>query len=749
MTILLRVITLLLTVGLISSAHAQKIDIITKVEKVLMGGSEEGSVAQPQPVNLQADWWRYFNVKDEELAKRIQQLLDSLTTLPEELPSKSAEVARRRIGLIRLNLQALPKARAQPSPELPNPPSYKKSYTLSQLLEIVERLRALQTELQAERDEVAAAQRTLKAASRRIDTLMAAYLTLEATDSRRILRGLEIMAETSATAVAQERLRVRKAALLANEERAKQLANEQAVATERLAVEPNDLEILDQTIQKLQTDLERAKERLLNEESRILGVVGDSPEDKATARNRQQRVVQAAVEEALAKVRLIRFSAEHQLVALLLNNVKIDTQSLRGQLSEWNAQLTAIRRQALTWTMDSERERDRAGESVAGVPREAPFVTSLALINEERLRLAQETLVTLQRLEDELTQTDLIVQLVSEKLARREGGLRSWWARAEYAVKALWNETEDWISTSLFKLGDTPITSLGLLRVVLILTIAWLISYWLRRALKRLGERREGGVDSAAFYTVGRLSHYLIIFLGFIVGLSSIGVDFTNFALVAGAIAIGIGFGLQSIVNNFVSGLILLFERTLKVGDFVELASGVAGEVREINVRSTLINTNDNIDIVVPNSEFMNSKVINWTLSEGYCRIHLPFKVAYGTDKDKVRQAGLEAAEKLPHTLTGIPGKNPGMWLVKFGESSLDFELVVWVTARAVKRPGAVHAAYMWEIESALRRHGIEIPFPQRELRLRSGFRDLDGFREFVREPTATNTGTPVELEKS
>jgi small-conductance mechanosensitive channel len=233
------------------------------------------------------------------------------------------------------------------------------------------------------------------------------------------------------------------------------------------------------------------------------------------------------------------------------------------------------------------------------------------------------------------------------------------------------------------------------------------------------------------------------------VGLSSIGVDFTNFALVAGAIAIGIGFGLQSIVNNFVSGLILLFERTVKVGDFVELASGVAGEVREINVRSTLINTNDNIDIVVPNSEFINSKVINWTLSEGHCRIHLPFKVAYGTDKEKVRQAGLEAAEKLPHTLTGIPGKNPGMWLVKFGESSLDFELVVWVTARAVKRPGAVHAAYMWEIESALRRHGIEIPFPQRELRLRSGFGNLDGFREFVREPAATNTGTSVELEKS
>ncbi|MDQ2694607.1 MAG: mechanosensitive ion channel [Pseudomonadota bacterium] len=197
------------------------------------------------------------------------------------------------------------------------------------------------------------------------------------------------------------------------------------------------------------------------------------------------------------------------------------------------------------------------------------------------------------------------------------------------------------------------------------------------------------------------------------------GIDFTNFALLAGAFAIGIGFGLQSIVSNFVSGLILLFERSLKVGDFVELSSGINGEVRAINVRSTVINTNDNVDIVVPNSNFIDHDVINWTLLEAYRRIHVPFKVAYGTDKELVRKAALEAADKLPHTLKSM---NPGVWLVKFGDSSLDFELVVWITPKAVKRPGAVFAAYLWEIETALRKYGIEIPFPQRELRLRSGF---------------------------
>ncbi|MDX1655945.1 MAG: mechanosensitive ion channel, partial [Candidatus Competibacteraceae bacterium] len=331
-----------------------------------------------------------------------------------------------------------------------------------------------------------------------------------------------------------------------------------------------------------------------------------------------------------------------------------------------------------------------------------------------------ETLVALQRLEGELEQTRLLLRLADETLARIQGGLRDWQIRIQRLLTQIREQATGWISMSLFKLGGTPVTTLGLLRLALILFIAWWVSYALRRALRQLGERREG-LNQSAIYTVGRLSHYFIVTLGFIVGLSSIGVDFTNFALVAGALSIGIGFGLQSIVNNFVSGLILLFERSLKVGDWIELASGVAGEVREINVRSTVINTNDNIDIVVPNSEFMNNNVTNWTLAEGFCRIHLPFRVAYGVDKDQVRQAVLEAAEKLPHTLTGVPGRNPGVWLVCFGDNGLEFELVVWITPRAVKRPGAVNAAYMWEIESALGKYGIEIPIPQRDLRWREG----------------------------
>ncbi|MGY8794602.1 MAG: mechanosensitive ion channel family protein, partial [Woeseiales bacterium] len=184
----------------------------------------------------------------------------------------------------------------------------------------------------------------------------------------------------------------------------------------------------------------------------------------------------------------------------------------------------------------------------------------------------------------------------------------------------------------------------------------------------------------------------------------------------------GIGFGLQSIVNNFVSGLIILFEHSLRVGDYIELDTGLTGTVKAINVRSTLINTNDNIDIVVPNSEFVTTRLKNWTLGERILRVRIPFGVAYGSDKDLVRKAALEAAAEVSFTLTNMKGREPDVWLVEFGDNSLNFLLLVWVNRQGAKRPTRTRASYLWALETTLTKYGIEIPFPQRDLHIRSGW---------------------------
>ena len=270
-----------------------------------------------------------------------------------------------------------------------------------------------------------------------------------------------------------------------------------------------------------------------------------------------------------------------------------------------------------------------------------------------------------------------------------------------------------------FTLGGIHITIGSILAGVLLFFVFLLATIALKRLLHRYGQRNQH-VNKSSLYTIERLLHYLLLLVGLLWALGVAGIPIAKMTVFAGALGVGLGFGLQAIFNNFVSGVILLFDRSLKVGDFVELASGVHGHVREIRIRATLITTNDEIDILVPNSEFVTGRVVNWTLREVARRQKVPFRVPYGTDKELVRKAALEAAAAVPFTLTMEGPREPLVWLTGFGESSLNFSLVVWLNAEATRRVGRVFAAYNWALHTALEKHGIEIPLPQRDVRVRS-----------------------------
>lgn len=289
---------------------------------------------------------------------------------------------------------------------------------------------------------------------------------------------------------------------------------------------------------------------------------------------------------------------------------------------------------------------------------------------------------------------------------------------------------------ALFHVGDTAITMVDLIWVAVVLVLSLFLSSILRRILGRLALRHDG-VSTSAMFTLGRLLHYVCLLVAVIVCFSILGIDFSKLAIVAGALSVGVGFGLQSIFNNFISGLILLFERPIKIGDLIELDSGTRGRVKAINVRSTQITTWDNIDLLIPNSEFISGRVINYTLSDDLRRIHIPFGVAYGSDKDLVKQAAVEAALVLPSTVNQGEHK-PDVWLINFGASSLDFELVVWVKGNDLPVDKHPIGMYLWEIESKLAEYSIEIPFPQRDLRIR----DVDQSVIKALEPNAAPTAS-------
>ena len=261
--------------------------------------------------------------------------------------------------------------------------------------------------------------------------------------------------------------------------------------------------------------------------------------------------------------------------------------------------------------------------------------------------------------------------------------------------------------------GQVQLTVPMLLMALLVIYLSIQAS-WVLQATLETQVFPYSSVDRGVRDAVKKLLHYFLIFLGFLLAMGLAGIELRNFAVLAGAFGIGIGFGLQNIVNNFVSGLILLFERPVKVGDQVVVDEDW-GRVISIGLRSTVIETFDGSELIVPNSLLISEKVTNWTLSTTKARIVLPVGVAYGSDLEAVLRILKEAAESHPLTLSQPP---PSPIFVGFGDSSLDFELRCWIAD--VDKRLDVRSDLGRFIDGRFREGGVEIPFPQRDLHLRS-----------------------------
>ena len=256
--------------------------------------------------------------------------------------------------------------------------------------------------------------------------------------------------------------------------------------------------------------------------------------------------------------------------------------------------------------------------------------------------------------------------------------------------------------------------SFGLILAAGVVLYGAFVFSWAIQSLMLDGVILSRKMQQGVRISMARLVHYAVVLVGFVVTLSVLGFDFTNIAIIGGAVGVGIGFGMQTIVNNFVCGLIMLFERPVKVGDAVEFGSQ-QGRVKQVGLRATVVETYDNAEIVVPNSDLITSQVTNWTLAERRRRLKLPVGVAYGSDVALVMQILLECAEN--HSMV-LSDPKPAVIFFGFGESALDFELRVWIA------DFDHHLQVLTEInqgiEQRFRDLGIEIPFPQRDLHLRS-----------------------------
>src|SRR6184192_1972218 len=272
-------------------------------------------------------------------------------------------------------------------------------------------------------------------------------------------------------------------------------------------------------------------------------------------------------------------------------------------------------------------------------------------------------------------------------------------------IPLYWNAPLPGVKLSLFQI---------FLLIALLIAVFWVSSRTKRFLFNRVLAR--SGLESALQHAISQIVGYAVLVIGIIIVLDNAGIHLGTLTVFAGAVGVGVGFGLKNIASNFISGLLILAERPIAIGDRIEVA-GITGQVRQIRARSTLIMTNDNIAMIVPNEKFIDSPVTNWTYTDRRVRFRLPVGVAYGSDVNKVREALIAAAREHSATLSD---PEPTAYLEKFGNSTIDFELIAWTQEMSYK-PRRFKSDLNYLIYKHLTAVGIEIPNPQRDLHIRDG----------------------------
>jgi len=276
------------------------------------------------------------------------------------------------------------------------------------------------------------------------------------------------------------------------------------------------------------------------------------------------------------------------------------------------------------------------------------------------------------------------------------------------------------INYPLFNVGDKTITPVNFALMFFILIVGWYIGKYYKKTIYKI--RKKYKISHSVATLLGNFGYYTILAVSFLTALKSVGLDLSSLTIIAGALSVGIGFGLQNIVSNFVSGIILMFENSMKVGDYIQIDENTKGEVVDISMRSTVIRTNDNIDLIIPNQTFIQNNVINWTLNDDLVRFRVPFGVEYGTKIENVEKIILSALEKshLPYIKKHPKfDVTPRIVFIEMGDSSLNFELFVWVKGEYARRPRRTKSEFLKMIYKALNEAGIGIPFPQQDLHIK------------------------------
>lgn len=670
--------------------------------------TDESTWQPPELVDLPLEWWTQFDVVSPVVGQsRFDRLLANISDRIRGLDAENLVAAQTGLSNLENLVRLLYVPDQSGDTSRFEPVLTQQEYTLDDVLAMQAQWRSLNKEFSQVNLQVSQTQRQLELLRQRRDSVLRQYQASARESPERILSGISRISarvefQLNLKQVDGFNLRLKKI-----DEQMKLNREQQTYARAHLTMGETKLADVSTLLSDARANYTARTQNVAAVQKLLLDAMSAPTINQSLQLLRTQQLTRASAEATLAELtqELVRRKADwHRYRAGVLPGELDQTDSIT---------------QAQQLTQEALKQVEVWAAISQGALLSSPPGASLNEVKNFELArdVARDTVVLIERIQDTSDDLLLVQEILTTDTISSRSGLSKAWAKTKLSASSFFSSAGAVLDYKLFSIGDGQVTPGGLFKLLLIIVFAYAISWLIRHLLDRATGNQQFA-RSPAIYTLGRLLHYIIMLIGVFAALGSIGMDFTNFALIAGALSVGIGFGLQAIVNNFVSGLILLFEGSLRIGDYIELDSGLAGIVKEINTRATIVNSNDGVDVVVPNSELVTTKLTNWTLRESVGRLRFPFGVAYGSDKEVVRDAAMKAATETEFVLLNMKGREPQVRLVNFGDSALEFEMLAWVNRQGIRRPHRVRASFLWALETCLTEAGIEIPFPQRDVHI-------------------------------
>ncbi len=663
------------------------------------------------PLCLPIDISNYFSEKNIDIVKKQKDIMDALKAATLTWSPHEKEEAEALINQINSNLDFYTKIITTPPKSSEEPYKTLSEYTLAEVIHIYHLTKQSSNSLTVLKETLKKIENTIADTEILRGQLRKEYVKTEPSSQKGIL-GLKMVFYWTSLLTYHVQKDQETTQIQRENDNLKSLEEILDNAIGNMVGSPQSLDEIALKKQAAENEWKIAQE---NVQKHNLSLLRNKIENSEAEKYKAQENISLEINEVYAHLNYIYLLIRETLEQHLLSPKMTNLEEANNNLYEWNKLLTNSESKINKWTENTLTQFHRSIEAMSIAEEEAK--ESQKDTYKELTNLTQNNQVLLLKLFTEINDERFLLSLLQSQIASLKGGSAAFSYQFMTAFYDALEKIQNLSMTPLFILSGITITPLDLCQFLIII----LGSMWLSRiifaALTHFSNHRTG-VRKSLIYRIHRLIHYALLTLGFVIALTVIGFDFSSFILVAGALGVGIGFGLQSIANNFISGIIILFESYLKIGDLIELDSGQRGEILEINFRSTTIRTFDGTDLLIPNSQLIDRGVTNWTLADPYRRIHVPFSTAYGTDKDFVAKIITEGAKELPFTIHRPLKPDPIVSLVKFGDSGLEFELIVWVDARAVTGAMTAHSDYLWMIDTILSKNQIEIPFSHMDVRI-------------------------------